>query len=117
MEWLFLLIILAVVALILMQTLLRTNLSSSEHSYKLRDKFLSPAERSFYGVLEQAVSDRLKIHAKVRVADVIQPNSPGDRSSWQKAFNKISAKHFDYVLCDPATLEVKAALEDAEKAL
>ena len=49
--------------------------------------------------------------AKVRVADVIAPAKGQDRSKWQTAFNMISAKHFDYVLCDPSTLAVAQVVE------
>ena len=37
------------------------------------------------------------------------------RSNWQKAFNRISSKHFDYVICAPDTLSVLAAIELDDK--
>jgi len=94
---------------------LQGSATESTSLYKLRKQFLTPAERSFYGVLEQAVSEDFRVHTKVRVADVLLPDAKGDRSKWQRAFNKISSKHFDYVLCDPDTLEVKAAIELNDK--
>lgn len=42
---------------------------------------------------------------------MIQPQRTPNRSEWQRAFNKISAKHFDFVLCDPSSLQVVAAIE------
>jgi ssDNA-binding Zn-finger/Zn-ribbon topoisomerase 1 len=33
------------------------------------------------------------------------------RSDWQKAFNKISSKHFDFLLCDKNDLSILCAIE------
>lgn len=38
-----------------------------------------------------------------------------NRKNWQIAFNKISSKHFDYVLCDRSNLEVIAVIELDDK--
>ena len=73
------------------------------------------AERSFLGVLDQAASSDYRIFGKVRVADVLKVSKATDRSAWQTAFNKISAKHFDYVLTDPKTLAVRVVIELNDK--
>ncbi|MGB3296840.1 MAG: DUF2726 domain-containing protein, partial [Phormidesmis sp.] len=52
---------------------------------------------------------------KVRVADVLQPVSGFSKSQWQTAFNFVSAKHFDYVICDKNTLCVVATVELHDK--
>jgi hypothetical protein len=84
---------------------------ADEFSYEKRAPLFSPAERSFFGVLSQAVNDRAVDFEKVRVADVLSPSKGMSRSNWQKAFNRISAKHFDYVICSPDTLSVLAVIE------
>ena len=76
-----------------------------------RDTLFTAAERSFLGVLDQANAGRYRVFGKVRIADVLTPVRGLDKSTWTKAFNRISAKHFDFVLCDPQTLEVKAVIE------
>ena len=38
-----------------------------------------------------------------------------NRSRWQSAFNGISAKHFDFLLCDPAGCAPKLAVELDDK--
>ncbi|KZY11990.1 hypothetical protein A3724_10345, partial [Alcanivorax sp. HI0033] len=85
--------------------------SSGQLSYRRKPYLLSKAERSFYGVLCQAVGDNTLIFSKVRVADVLAPQKGLNRSSWQGAFNKISAKHIDFLLCDPQDCAVKLAIE------
>ncbi|MEM8602449.1 MAG: DUF2726 domain-containing protein [Cyanobacteria bacterium P01_H01_bin.121] len=89
----------------------QTTKGSQGFAYQQQKNFLTPAEYSFYRVLQQAVGDQLTIFCKVRIADLIKPQSGLVRSEWQRAFNKISAKHCDFILCDVETLSVKAALE------
>jgi hypothetical protein len=87
--------------------------SSDTESYPYVKKKLlfSPAERSFLGVLEQAVGEEYRVFAKVRVADIVEPRSGLGKSGWQKAFNRTSAKHFDFVLCTHSDLAVACAIE------
>jgi hypothetical protein len=88
---------------------------SSEHLYCKHGPLLTPAERLFYKSLEQAVNGQYLIMCKARLADVITPKSSGDRSKWQSAFNKISGNHFDFVLCEPESFTVVAAVELDDK--
>jgi ssDNA-binding Zn-finger/Zn-ribbon topoisomerase 1 len=85
--------------------------SPASFSYQSKGALFSPAERSFLGVLQQAVGNNATIFGKVRVADVVEPKASLGRSARQKAFNKISAKHFDFVLCDKGDLSVACAIE------
>lgn len=84
-------------------------------SYQQNKLLFSPAERTFLGVLDSAVSEDYRIFGKVRVADVLSPQKGLDNSSRQTALNKILAKHFDYVLCNKDTLEVVAVIELDDK--
>lgn len=73
--------------------------------------FLSPAERSFFGVLQQAIASDYQIFAKVRLADIVRPIKNLSRSGWQSALNRIDRKHVDFALCDFERLEIVAAIE------
>jgi len=75
----------------------------------------SAAERSFLGVLEQAVGKEYRIFGKVRVANVVSVRSASDRGRWQRAFNRISAKHFDFVLCDKSDFAIIGVIELDDK--
>lgn len=79
--------------------------------YDVQETLFSPAERSFLGVLDLAVGDKARVFAKVRVADVLTPEAGMGKSKWQQAFNKISAKHLDYLLCHPTDLSFICAIE------
>ena len=83
--------------------------------YVRAEAVFSPAERSFYGVLVQAVAARCVILGKIRLADIIKPEpglSPSQRTS---ALNRVSSKHVDFVLCDPASLTILGVIELDDK--
>lgn len=85
--------------------------AASLFPFESAGSLFSPAERSFLGVLEQSVGAELRVLGKVRLADLIQPAAglaAGDRGA---AFNRISRKHVDFVLCCPRTLAVVAVVE------
>lgn len=81
--------------------------------YEKRASLLTQSEQSFFNVLREAVDDQWSIQAMVRMADLIRvrPNTP-KYQAWQ---NRIQAKHIDFLLCDPKTLEVKLAVELDDK--
>ena len=72
---------------------------------------VSPAERSFFGVLDRAVGDRALILVKVRLGDILAVRPGLSRSSRASAWNRIRQKHVDFVLCSRTTLDVLAAVE------
>lgn len=79
--------------------------------YVLGDGLFSAAERSFLGVLDQAVGADFRVFGKVRVADVVAVTKGIPKAPWQRAFNQISAKHFDFVLCRPNDLKPVCVIE------
>jgi very-short-patch-repair endonuclease len=80
------------------------------YTYSCQKSLFTRAELLFYRALQDATVNHYQILGKVRVADVLKPQTK-NRSDWQRAFNKISAKHFDFLLCDPKNLKVLAAIE------
>lgn len=93
----------------------RTGLFPSPVAYRRSTGLFSPAERSFLGVLEQAVGEQYRVFGKVRLADVVLPRRGLPRSEWQKAFNRISSKHLDFVLCKKGDLSVVCEIELNDK--
>ena len=82
-----------------------------EFPYTRNRTLFSPAERSLLGALEQAVGEDYRVFGKVRVADIVSVRSTANQSSWLYAFNQISAKYFDFVLCDKKNLSIRCAIE------
>ena len=89
--------------------------AQQEFTYQLREALFTPSEIKFYRELEQAIGEQFIVFGKVRVADIITPEKSLSKSNWRTAFNKISAKHFDFVLCDKNTLRVGAVIELDDK--
>ncbi|WP_052713086.1 DUF2726 domain-containing protein [Pseudoalteromonas rubra] len=82
--------------------------------YEVVGSVLSPAEISFYKVLQSILTDEAIVLSKMRVADVMLPVT-SDKSLWQVSFNKISRKHFDFVICKSTDMSVIAVVELNDK--
>jgi very-short-patch-repair endonuclease len=111
------LVVLAVGALIRVSS----NLVSSKMTpaptfpYQRETHLVSPAERSFLGVLEQAVGDQYRVMGKVRLADVIKVRFGMNGKGRQSAFNRIQSKHVDFVVCTAKDLAVQYVVELDDK--
>jgi Protein of unknown function (DUF2726) len=66
--------------------------------YYLRKSLFTPAERSFFGVLESLAIPDVTITSKVRLADIFGIVKGLNRGERQRSQNKINAKHVDFVL-------------------
>jgi len=81
------------------------------YPYTKKDTLFSNAERSFFGVLEQAVGEESRVFGKIRLADVLSVQPMSNRKIWWRAFSRVKAKHIDFLLCDPEALSIQAAVE------
>ncbi|NVK42092.1 MAG: DUF2726 domain-containing protein [Oceanospirillaceae bacterium] len=81
---------------------------AAENPFYLKSRLFTPPELKYLEALEQAVGSQYRIMGKVRIADIF-----GVRKSKHSYshFNRIKAKHFDYVLCDARTYKPVAAIE------
>lgn len=104
-------VVFLIAALLVCARLKAQGINAESLPYIRNDVLFSPAERSFLGVLEQAVGDTYRIFGKVRVADVVSVHEMKNRSAWQRAFNRINAKHFDFLLCTKTDLAIVCAIE------
>lgn len=83
--------------------------------YQLGKPLFSAAERSFLGVLDQAVGPEHRVFGKVRVADVAAVKPGLGNAARKGALNRIAAKHFDFVVCRSGDLSVVCAVELNDK--
>lgn len=83
--------------------------------YQRRKALFSAAERSFLGVLDQAVGPEYRVFGKVRVADVAAVMPGLGNSAHTSALNRIAFKHFDFVVCRASDLVVVCAVELNDK--
>lgn len=66
--------------------------------YYARESLFTPAERSFLGVLETLDYDDITIAPKVRLADILGINRRTPWKDRQRALNRITSKHVDFLL-------------------
>jgi hypothetical protein len=78
--------------------------------YRSKVHLLSKAERSFFGVLQHELNGQFVVFSKVRMADIVKPVSV-DGPSWWTAFNQLSSKHIDFVVCEPSSLALVCCIE------
>lgn len=98
-----------VAAFILLFILIRLLRPKDLYPYERRD-LLTSNELAFYQILYPLVCQHgWQLLMKMRLADImaVQKGVP----DYMKYFNKIKAKHTDFVFCDPDTLEILAGLE------
>jgi hypothetical protein len=111
MNWL---IVISIVFLVLVVIAIKLKLTAGKTEsfpYTKKQVLFSQAERSFFGVLNQAIGEEYLVFGKVRIADVVEPQRNLDNSVRQKALNRISSKHLDYVLCAKEDLSVACVIE------
>ncbi|KAB0666810.1 DUF2726 domain-containing protein [Oryzomonas japonica] len=75
----------------------------------------TPAERSFLGVLEQAIGERYRVFGKVRVGDIMTPAKGLTASKRTTARNMIDKKHVDFLICSAADLIPLGVIELDDK--
>ncbi len=85
--------------------------SHASVAYRATKVPFSDAEVRFLEVLDEAVGYDHRVFAKMRVADLLSVGLVDGGAAWRQAFNRISAKHVDFVVCRRHTLEVVAAVE------
>lgn len=80
--------------------------------YRLSDRFLSPAELSFYQVLRTCLDQQqVVISPKVRLGDLFFVSRGVKGSERRVAYNRIAKKHVDFVLCDPRSMRPLLGIE------
>jgi len=69
--------------------------------YRLKPSILTPAELRFWETLKGVIPENTLVAFKPRLADIFEAETTGDRKSWRTAFNRINAKHVDFLLITP----------------
>lgn len=79
--------------------------------YEKQLTLFTPSERSFFSLLETSFGDQYRIMGKVRLADLIKVKAQTNPRLARAAFNKIQAKHVDFVGCDLISLSPSFVIE------
>jgi hypothetical protein len=79
--------------------------------FAARKAVLSPAERSFLGVLEQVLPEDVGLLVKIRLGDVFVTRQGLAASDRAAAWNRINQKHVDFLLVRNTDLAPIAGIE------
>jgi len=67
--------------------------------YRRKEYFFTISEKAFFNLLKSIIGNNYLLLSKVRIADLIY--FPGNETSdFYHYFNKIKAKHVDFLICD-----------------
>ena len=80
--------------------------------YGLKDAFLSPAERSFFGVLQKVIPKDQYLLTKVNLSDLFYVKRPHENRASR---NRIDRKHVDFVICRSDTMQPVIGIELDDK--
>ncbi len=83
--------------------------SNGDFPYRRRDYLLTKAEKCFFDALRPAIGDSLHISVKPRLADLFFIVK--GTGKYQSHFNRIKAKHVDFILCRPQDMRPVLAIE------
>jgi len=114
-DWIILLLFLVIISLARALFKKKSGKGPVDFPYQSKEVLCSPAERSFMGALDKIVGNGYRIFAKVRLADIVEVNKGLSSSARQSAFNRISRKHLDFVICDSRDLSIVGAVELDDK--
>lgn len=105
---------LALLALLLIAWLIvrrRNRQCPEKELYRRAGALLSENERLFLAALGQAAGERYRVLCKVRMVAATGLAERLDHRQWQRAFEAIRDRHFDFLVCDADTFEPLCAVE------
>ena len=110
-------VLLIVVVVAIALTLFKKKIGKGplDFPYQSKDVLCSPAERSFLGALDKIVGENYRLFTKVRLADIVDVQKGLSASARQSAFNRISGKHIDFIICNANDLSIIGAIELDDK--
>lgn len=85
-------------------------IKTAKFPYLKKDCLMSEAEKKLYFVLLEVVGNDYLIFSKVRMADLLYLPKMSN-SQFYHYFNKIQAKHVDFLICDKENIKPLLAIE------
>lgn len=110
MESVFIIVVILVVFFFVIQKRYLRQDELKDSAYKKKGALLNSQETAFYNALMSAVGQQGVVLAKVNLTNVLAPLAT-EKKQWFIANNRIAKSYFDFVVCDPRTLEVRVAIE------
>lgn len=114
----FIIVAILVVFFLMIQKYITKPQDDVQFDYRSKKSMLTANETAFFNALNSAVGDKGAVFAKVNMSAVLSPSPTKTKKKWAAAYQKISRYYFDFVVCDPRTMEVRCVIAfDNGKAL
>ncbi|KJY81544.1 queuosine biosynthesis protein QueD [Vibrio galatheae] len=110
MESVFIVVAILVIFFVVIQKRYLKQDELKDSAYKKKGPVLNAQETAFYNALISAVGQHGVVMCKVNLSNVILPLAT-DKKQWFVANNRIAKSYYDFVVCDPRTMEVRVAIE------
>lgn len=94
--------------------------SGTRRPFAVQASLLTPAERHFLGLLEQAVDGDYRVYPRIQLTDIVHVRDTAARRARQRAASELAGRRADFVLCTPQNLMVVAIIaygHDGDQAL
>lgn len=110
MESVFIVVVLLVLFFVFVQKRYLKQDELKDSAFKKKGPLMNMQESAFYNALITAVGQHGVVMSKVNMTNIVTPLAT-DKKQWFIANNRIAKSYFDYVVCDPRTLQVRVAIE------
>ncbi|WP_117234849.1 DUF2726 domain-containing protein [Vibrio maerlii] len=106
----FIVVIALVAFFLIIQKYIIGSSKNDEYVYRSKKSVQTSSETAFFNALKTALGDKGVALAKPNMTTVLTPAPTKTKKKWAAAVNKIARYHFDFVVCDPRTMEVRCVI-------
>jgi hypothetical protein len=79
--------------------------------FKKKGNLFTPVERTFLGLIEEAVGGEFRILCRVKMSDILAVRQTADKKSSKNAASRAGSKHLDFVLCSKKDMSPVMAID------
>jgi hypothetical protein len=79
--------------------------------FKKKGNLFTPVERTFLGLIEEAVGNDFRILCRVRMSDILTIHQNTDKKTSKNAVSRAGSKHLDFVLCSKEDMSPVMAID------
>jgi hypothetical protein len=79
--------------------------------FKKKGNLFTPVERTFLGLIEEAVGNEYRILCRVKMSDILAIRKTTDKKTSKNAVSRAGSKHLDFVLCSKHDMSPVVAID------
>ena len=79
--------------------------------FRKKGNLFTPVERTFFGLLEEAVGNEFRILCRVKMSDILTIHQSTDKKTSKNAASRAGSKHLDFVLCSKKDMSPIMAID------